>query len=112
MTDDAIQWLIGDTDTATSKVTLSNSVYTARKKILLLGKLKILLNSLPKVVHEIFLYKRKGEIEKILSLQYFLHKFFLTVPCSVSGSGIAVSPIYRYDEFPPPLTVRKHLTVY
>jgi hypothetical protein len=38
MTDDAIQCLIGDTDTATSKVTLSNSVYTARKNVLLLGK--------------------------------------------------------------------------
>jgi hypothetical protein len=46
MTDDAIQCLIGDTDTATSKVTLSNSVYTARKKYLVARKINILLKFL------------------------------------------------------------------
>jgi hypothetical protein len=42
MTDDAIQCLIGDTDSGTSKVTLSNSVYTVRKKYLVARKINIL----------------------------------------------------------------------
>jgi hypothetical protein len=71
-----------------------------------------MIKSLPKVVHEIFLYEREMGNRKNIVLAIFLQKFFLTVPCSVSGSGIAVFPIYRDDEFPPPLTVRKHLTVF
>jgi hypothetical protein len=76
MTDDAIQCLIGDTDTATSKVTLSNSVYTARKKYLVARKMNILLKFLDYSGSRNFSLQEGRGSRKNIALAIFLHKFF------------------------------------